>query len=184
MEQTIFRDQNGNLWLLRGTNLIPVDVNNPEMIRMMQSSNLYNTGLNMTPDEAKKFIFVIVNDKPEELNQWFTTNPKQVFYKPTTQVDINPILALRILKQFGFRLYQDVNGLRRIESVDHWLQNFMAQNFQNPYVQNMILNPSTGVLAYLHNLVNLINSNPAILNRVNNIGEAQRIIVFRKERTP
>lgn len=85
--------------------------------------------------------------------------------------NLHPVLALRILQQFGFRKYRvfdEVAGgqLYKVESVKHWLQNYMATKFDNAEVQKMFHDAKTNtILKYLDLVSQFVNANPAIINK-------------------
>ena len=118
-------------------------------------------------------------------DRWLEENSKNVFYKLNTPITIHPIFALKILQTFGFRVVNGDDNLLYVEDVNHWLQTKMDQTFQSPIIRQFIRDLNSGVRLWLHELVYLINSNPAVLNRdINNIRDALFIIDEYKKSAP
>lgn len=185
MERTIFRDQHGNLWLLKNVELVPYGPNDPATLESMKLRNLYGTGLSMSQDEFKQFLPVLLSNNISDTDNWFKTYNTQTFYNPNIPMNIHPIMALRILQKFGFQKYIDQDGLYKVEDVEHWRVFSMPRVFPSQASQSVILNTSTGIVSYLNQLVNFINSNPGILNRnINDIGNAQQIVILRRQKIP
>ena len=81
---------------------------------------------------------------------------------------IHPIIALQILRQFGFRKFQEYDNtldmnVWKIESVDHWLQHFVRKQCHVDEFDT-IINECRHVLSYLQGVCLFINNNPDILN--------------------
>lgn len=167
---TVFRDGNGNLWLLKDTELLPYGMDDPVTQNILTRANLYGTGLNFSANEVHQFVTIILEETPEltAFDNWILSHANQVFYITGTPINIHPLMALRILQTFGFRKFVDNTRIMQIESVDHWLNN-MPTVFTDIQLQNIIRNRNNHLLEYLENLVDFINGNPAILNRhINN----------------
>jgi len=109
------------------------------------------------------------------LSKWANdsaNNGKSLFELQQEDIkNLHPVLALRILQQFGFRKYRvfdEVAGgqLYKVESVKHWLHNFMATKFDQAEVQKMFHDGKTNtILKYLDLVSQFVNANPAILNK-------------------
>lgn len=167
---TVFRDGNGNLWLLQNTELLPYGMNDPITQNILTKANLYSTSLNFSADEVQHFVRILLEENPDltAFDNWILSHANKIFYITGTPINIHPLMALRILQTFGFKKFIDNTRIMKIESVDHWLNN-MSTIFTDPQIQNIIRNRNNHLLEYLQNLVDFINGNPAILNRhINN----------------
>lgn len=184
MRETIFRDQNGNLWLMKNYKLFRYMDNDPETIRSLRMENLSGTGLNMTVGNFRKLMFNYLLNDNEPFENWFQLNLGEIFYMPYTEVNMHPVIAIRFLNKFGVKKF-NANGVFFVEDVSHWLANSMEQHFQDPNVRRMIRNPKTGIIEWLNQLINFVNSNPTILNpHIVNISYAFRIIEEYQRRLP
>lgn len=72
---------------------------------------------------------------------------------------VNVVYALRVLQAFYFRTYTDGKGHKRIESVDHWVQDVLPRYFDEEF-QKLILDETSGILAglsTLHSQLTILN---------------------------
>ena len=79
--------------------------------------------------------------------------------------NIHPVLALRVLQQFGFKKYKDTDGLWKVQTVQQWLDKYMSKRFDNADIQKILRGESREVLNYLDLVAQYVNANPAILNK-------------------
>jgi len=84
--------------------------------------------------------------------------------------DMHPIVALRTLQKFGFRKHKVYvaeigQELWRVESADHWRNNYLKKHFTIDKVRKMFDHKTFHIFMYLDRISGYVNSNPAILNK-------------------
>lgn len=159
-----------------------IDLNDDETKRMLKSSNkCYGTYLDLEGENCKDFIHeCLISNDPNALEKCLRDRVGKASFWNIAREDIkelHPIVALRILQRFGFHKYQteDSNGVSvwKVESVEHWLKNYMAKQFTSDTVQDMLRqNDTYHILDYLQMVSNYVNCNPGILNK-NYVSTAQ-----------
>jgi hypothetical protein len=172
----ISRDSNGNFYKEVNGRKVPIGRDDQETINVLKANNYcFGTYVNGSTDDCNKFIFeALLSQDADALDKVLTEmKQKQNFFKVATDdiKNLHPVLALRILQQFGFHKYQvydDSAGMSlwKVESVSHWLKNYMADRFTTLELQQMITaNDQHYILSYLELVSQYVNSNPAILNK-------------------
>ena len=175
--ETIFRDDDGNNWLLKDACLAPYGIDDQAIIKSISYQNFLNNGFNLSKEEFNEFMFSIVSPDKEYLTKWLVAHSNKNIYKRTQAISIHPLIAYRILQKFNFKSYKNATGIIKIESINSWLDHFMKGKIQDDGIRKMISNENTGIFAFLKNIMDFINANPAILNRqIINIGKAYQII--------
>lgn len=149
-----------------------------ETKRILKSAHsCYSTGVKAGSDaQCKRFIFeCLLSQDANSLDQCLVAlKSSPDFFKVATDdiKNIHPTLALRILQQFGFRKYQAHDAtagqqLWKVESVKHWLENYMTKKFSSQEVKEMITQKDQSyLLEYLKLVSDYVNANPAILNKL------------------
>lgn len=168
--------KNGKMYVNVNGKEEPVDVTDEWTKKAFEDSNkcygTYVRAANST--ECEKFLFEsLLSDNSTDLDNWLSKNQNKDFFKVAREdiKNLHPVLAVRILQQFGFRKYQttDENGMTiwKIESVNHWLKNYMKQRFNNDAkLTNLIKeNETWHIITYLDLVSQYVNCNPAILNK-------------------
>lgn len=168
--------KNGKMYVNVNGKEEPVDVKDEWTKKAFEDSNkcygTYVRAANST--ECEKFLFEsLLSDNSTDLDNWLSKNQNKDFFKVAREdiKNLHPVLAVRILQQFGFRKYQttDENGMTiwKIESVNHWLKNYMKQRFNNDAkLTNLIKeNETWHIITYLDLVSQYVNCNPAILNK-------------------
>lgn len=82
---------------------------------------------------------------------------------------MTPIVALNLLKKFGFRTYKifDMEAscdIMKVEDVSHWLKTYMKKIFDNDTKAQSAIEGNDKILQYLNLVVEFVNANPEILN--------------------
>lgn len=140
------------------------------------SHNCYGTGFKGDDKECKRLMFeCLLSQDPASLqaclSDWANSGKSMFELAKDDIKNLHPVLALRILQQFGFRKYSvfddEAGGqLYKVESVKHWLHNYMVKQFDQESVQKMFHDGKTNtILKYLDLVSQFVNANPAILNR-------------------
>ncbi|AYV77156.1 MAG: hypothetical protein Barrevirus15_4 [Barrevirus sp.] len=172
----IKRDASGKLYREIGGQRVYLGAEDEETKRLLKASHAcYSTGIKTDEATCKKFIFeCLLSQDPDSLNKCLASLRlgADFFNVATSDIkNIHPVLALRILQQFGFRKYQKYDPqagqqLWKVESVKHWLENYMAKKFNVKDIRSMIKQPDQHYLmTYLDLLSQYVNANPAILNK-------------------
>jgi hypothetical protein len=159
MSNIIKRDTLGRLYKFYNGRKIYLDSEEEFKQIVRFDSNCYSTGLKpKNIAECRNFIFeCILQDNPtvkcmtdlRDNGEFFNVSIDEIIH-------MHPLLALKILQQFGFRKFLN-RQLWAVESVESWLTTSGSQfvQFKNhPYF-----------LSYLNKLVLFVNANPAILNK-------------------
>ena len=76
--------------------------------------------------------------------------------------NVDPIVALRILRRFCFKQTVDSNGVTVVESYEHWEARHLGSNEGKGLREVLKENVELG--QYLKGIIDFVNSNPAILN--------------------
>ncbi|ARF09381.1 hypothetical protein Indivirus_1_4 [Indivirus ILV1] len=174
------RDTNGLYVDMNGTKAYLNATDAETRNRLQSAHNCYGTGVNKGNNtngnvECKRFIFeCLLSQDASSLDTCLRDLMTQKdFFKVAVEdiKNIHPVLALRILQQFGFRKYQvhdSTAGMQlwKVESVNHWLENYMTKKFTSQDVSDMIKqNDQYHLLSYLKLVSQYVNANPAILNK-------------------
>lgn len=171
----IKRDHSGLYVEVDGTKAY-LGANDDKTKELLRSAHkCYSTGTKGSDAACKKFIFeCLLSQDAASLDSCLKGLKSATdFFKVAVEdiKNIHPVLALRILQQFGFRKYQSADNaagmqLWKVESVSHWLENYMTKKFKAVDVQNMIkADDQYHLLSYLRLLTQYVNANPAILNK-------------------
>jgi hypothetical protein len=75
---------------------------------------------------------------------------------------MDPKIAMKLLKQFGFDTVKIYNGQYRFQTVDEWLNELSRKGIDPTTIQSIRTN-STAIV-YIENLVDYVNRDPKILN--------------------
>jgi len=174
-QNIITRDSNGKF--MRTINGIKVEYGkeDAETIRALKAShNCYGTYVN-AKDEAtcKRYIFeCLLSQDPDALDKCIKNiGLTPDFFKVATDDirSLHPVLALRILQQFGFQKYKEQDStsgmqLWKVESVSNWLKTVLKPKYPN--LSDMLAQPGQRqILEYLDLVSQYVNANPAILNK-------------------
>jgi ribosomal protein S13 len=130
-----------------------------------QTRNCGAYGFAKDPVKCAEFLKSVANNNSSKLAEL----AEQMDEAVTTQAvqSVNPRLAMAILKTYGFRrkmCMDKVAGrqLEKYQSVNEWLETFVDKKFQSKEASSIKANKKIQNLLKL--LVQLINSNPSILN--------------------
>ena len=183
----IRRDADGKLYRMVDDKKVLLGAEDEHTRKVLKSAHdCYSTGVKAGDDEqCKKFIFeCLLSQDADSLNNCLIKLRTNLdFFKVAVDdiKNIHPVLALRILQQFGFRKYQVQDAvagmpLWKVESVKHWLENYMAKKFKAADVRDMIKqNDQHYLLDYLSLVSQYVNANPAILNK-NYSGSSDEVV--------
>ena len=107
----------------------------------------------------------LLNDDAESLDKCLQSARNVDFNKVSKdQVsNMHPLVALRTLQKFGFKtrsIYDPLSGsnLEKVQSVDDWLNSLSDSK------RTDIIRSNSQLIKYLSLIVDLVNSNPGILN--------------------
>lgn len=172
------RDSNGNLVKkVNGKNVIYGEMDDATIKELNTKSNCFTTQLKFNDSvKCDKYIHKCLLDDDAEgldecLNDYLKNN--NFFKVAENEVDnMHPLIALRTLQKFGFHAVMKFDNkaqvqLKKIQSIDDWLNGFMAKRFSKSDMQKVFTGSSknTNLLTYLKLVVNHVNRNPAILNK-------------------
>jgi hypothetical protein len=173
--QIISRNADGNLLVKIDGKTYEYGANDDETRKVFKASHkCYGTYVNDDGETCKKFMFEALLSQDKKAIENFLKDLKmQDFYKTATSdiKNMHPVIALRILQQFGFHKYQSYDSeaggqLYKVEDVNHWLNTYMKKKFTDVQVQQMIdQNDTYQILSYLDLVSQFVNANPAILNK-------------------
>jgi hypothetical protein len=167
----------GNVWHKIGNTYKKVvngEVVESDLKNLKASDNCYSSGRAGSTEACHKHIFnCLLNDDATSLEQCVKNleNDSKPFAEIAREEinNIHPVVALRTLQRFGFHthnVFDDEAGtrLKKVECVEHWLENFMKKTFTEAEVQNSI-EGNDRLTAYLGMLTEFVNANPGILNK-------------------
>jgi hypothetical protein len=173
MRRKFVRDASGQLLMKDPDNPNPVNVLDDHYLNEAMSGQCYNTGV--PTDQCPKFMFeCLLGDNPNATQICIEQLKASGNFIDAAKNDIknlHPILALRILQQFGFRKYQEYDHvasmpLYKVECVNSWTKHYLAKNVGAEQIKQMISDEnSRTLLTYLDLIVQFVNANPAILNK-------------------
>lgn len=160
---------------------VPIGEEDEETKNTLRAAHkCYNTGFQGDDKDCKNFMFECLLSQDTGalqacLARWASDSAKTGKSPFEIKVEdiknLHPVLALRILQQFGFRKYrvhdETAGGqLYKVESVKHWLANYMKKQFSDEAIQKMFHDGKTNeILKYLDLVSQFVNANPAILNK-------------------
>jgi hypothetical protein len=172
----ISRDANGKM--VRTVNGVKVELgaeDDETNKTIKQSHYCYSTHVNNTGENCRRFIFECLLSQDASSLDKCLKDLKLVpdFFKVATNdiKTLHPVLALRILQQFGFHKYQEydeIAGMQlwKVECVSHWLKTYMQSKFTSQEIRDMITQDGQyHILSYLDLISQFVNANPAILNK-------------------
>lgn len=170
----ISRDANGKLMITVDGKTVEYGQEDDYTRKILKAShNCYGTYTNGDDAQCKKFIFECLLSQDENALEKCLADKKLTadFFKVATDdiKNLHPVLALRILQQFGFHKYEefdDVAGMKlwKVESVKNWLKTVLQPKYPN--LSSMINQPGQDhILGYLDLISQYVNANPAILNK-------------------
>lgn len=165
-------DNNGDLVTVQNGKKVVWDESNEELIKQLKRSNKcyssrFNESTCVTAMEK-----CVLSSNPDDLKDCIAamgmTNDLVKDLKENIS-HLNPIVALRVLENFGFKQCEryDINAgmkLNKIQSVSEWKNGFLVQRF-GAEKGRQILAGQTALEAYLHLLVQFVNANPGLLNQ-------------------
>ncbi len=141
-----------------------------------RDKNCFGTYVEVDGEECQKWasaVFDINNDNVEFIN-FLKTKDGDFFDIADTNIgDMHPVMAVQILKKFGFRKYYcyDVKAgttLYKIESIEHWLKHVIQCHLytKNSEIERLI-NSQNGykLKRYLALIYGYVNCNPGIINK-------------------
>lgn len=174
MKKKFVRDSSGNL-LMEEPGKAGLSVMGDEYFNQVSNvqDNCYNTGV--PGGQCNKFMFeCLLSNESETTKKCIDSLMASDDFFGEARADIknlHPILALRILQQFGFRKYQEYDHvasmpLYKVECVNSWMKHYLAKNVSADQIKAMISDDrSAHLLKYLGLVVQFVNANPAILNK-------------------
>ena len=178
-----------NIWTRNANGKLSKKVNGDEIIygelddgtdkALRASSNCFTTQLKFNAEQGPKCVKYIhkclLEDDADGLDECFEDFLKHGNFFKTVQSEVDnmhPLIALRTLQKFGFHAVMKFDEkaqiqLKKIQSVDDWLNGFMAKKFSKAEMQKVFEGNSKNenLLTYLKLVVNHVNRNPAILNK-------------------
>jgi hypothetical protein len=146
-----------------------------ELIKFLKEPHeCYGTYVNGNQEQCNKFIFECLMSKdPDSLVKCLNITKFKDFYQvaKTDISNLHPVLALRILQQFGFRKYKEFDetagmDLWKVECASHWLEHYVYKKYSKETFASMLHdNNQKQILSYLNLVSQYVNSNPSILNK-------------------
>lgn len=168
------RDTNGELYM-EDENGNKTKVNDGAEMERMLNQQCFGTGLKGGPEKCNQFMFECLLSDPKNLDKCITdlTGDGNGFYAAAVEdiKHLHPIVALRILQQFGFHKYKTQDSragypIYKVESVGSWVKNYLAQHYGTSELQTLLRGDhSRPLLDYLSLMTQFVNANPAILNK-------------------
>lgn len=174
------REKNGDL-VMQDENGHTVKVNDEAQMLHMLRADCYGTGAKELYDadgnslnKCTKFMFeCLLSNDENALDQCISNLQVKGFANAAVDdiKNLHPILALRILQQFGFHKYkvhdsQAGFAIYKVESVDSWIKNYLTKHFAPQKLGELLNNgPSQPLFQYLNLMAQFVNANPAILNK-------------------
>jgi hypothetical protein len=146
------------------------DINNP---KLKASYNCYSSMLYPGNQEGcnKYMLECLSNNDPAGLKECLKHLESADFDKVVKEEinNMQPIIALRTLQKFGFRVTDAYDSemrmqVKKVETVQHWLENYMKSKFGDNETSKTIVD-NQSLLRYLTLIVQFVNANPAILNK-------------------
>jgi len=139
-------------------------------------NNCYTTLVNGADNkECEDYVFkCLLNDDSNSMEQCLDKLSKENFYEGAMKEinNMHPLVALRTLEKFGFQsiLGYDETArmkIRKVQSVEDWIQNYMTKKFTSSDVQKVISGGSrnTRLIEYLRLVSEFVNRNPTLLNK-------------------
>ena len=172
------RNKNGHLSkIINGKEIIYGEMDDATIKELNTQSNCFTTQLKFNDSTmCDKYIHqCLLEDDAEGLDKCFNNYLKHDnFFKiAEKEVDnMHPLIALRTLQKFGFHAIMKYDNkaqiqLKKIQSIDDWLNGFMAKKFSKNDMQAVFSGnkKNDSLLMYLKLVVNHVNRNPAILNK-------------------
>lgn len=137
----------------------------------LSKDNCYSTQVKGA--QCTKFIAdVIISDDPESLAKYLDNLKMDdsafalTVGKEMEEIsNINPTLAVKILRKFGFverSIPSRGREIKKFESFGDWIRNLKTKGLTDATIKN--IEKATKLKLYLEVLVNFVNTNPAILN--------------------
>jgi hypothetical protein len=169
------RDSAGTLIMTKDGVDTPYGPNDENTTKALKASySCYSTIVNDNGDKEKcrKYIFECLLDSDANgLSKCIDLLKDKDFFTVATEeiVKMQPLIALRTLQKFGFRVNDEYDGelkmnIKKVESVDHWTKSYMTKKFTDKQVTDAI-SSNSALRDYLSLIVQYVNANPAILNK-------------------
>lgn len=170
MKQVVSRDADGKLFIHPEgeKEKVPVDINDPKFAQYFgQPNKCFSLGFKKSDGNCATLFECLVDNNLENTDCLAALRASKdgFFAQAKEEIGaIHPVLALRVLQQFGFKKYHDrLDGLWKVQNVDHWLRSTVNDNSQ---LQTLMRDDaSKQILQYLNLVAGYVNSNPAILNK-------------------
>ncbi len=135
----------------------------------------FGTYANLHGDDCSNWArAILAGNEQEFLNELENVSRKGDIYTVTkTSLEkMHPVMALQILRKFGFRKhrhYDDKAGteLYKVENVNHWCENVVKNSIDaKVQIKNLVNSPNgQNLLTYLNLVSQYVNCNPGILNK-------------------
>lgn len=143
-----------------GMRILPVDI---------EKNNCYTTQFKGNDAECHKFIYeLILNEDADSFNKYFSNFNDSLFAIRAKDeiLNINPDIAVRLLKKFGFNIntIPTLSGrsVQKFESLYEWMKRLDSTGVSKGTIDN--IRKATHLKTYLELLVHFVNNNPSILN--------------------
>ncbi|QKF93935.1 hypothetical protein QKU48_gp0477 [Fadolivirus algeromassiliense] len=166
LKEVIVRKADGKAYMLKNGKEISLDFDNADMLSHLKNSQCFSLGLGK--DQCATVFECLVNGNlDKKCLDALKTNKDGFFAAAKDQIsNIHPVLALRVLQQFGFKKYKDsLDGLWKVQSVNHWLNSTVKGKFNDADIKEIFRGDSRDVLNYINLVAEHVNANPAILNK-------------------
>jgi hypothetical protein len=147
----------------------------PEVIELKDvKDGCYGSHVNAKDDaHCKKWFESITSKNPADFTAFLQSIKHSNFFNAakTNISAMHPLMALSILRQFGFRqhlVYDNKAGteLYKVETFKHWEKTFLKDHTSSADIIEMLKNPDANYLAqYLDLISQYVNCNPVILNK-------------------
>lgn len=139
-----------------------------------EDNDCFGTQVNLSGDLCKDWALMILNEKEEpkfmELLGEIVTKGDFFNVTKTALSQMHPLMALSILKKFGFRKSKQYDGkagmsLYKVEAVHHWLKHVVNANSEPGSLKAHLSTPGfDNTKKYLALVREYVNCNPGILN--------------------
>ena len=159
------RDEAGLYKVINGErknyNFNDVDKNNDTCF----GTHLNAKNANMNNDQCVQFVRECLIGDCENLPAVLTRLQNKDLFKEAHKEcqNVDPTIALRILRRFCFKQRDNEHGLAEVESYEHW-ENRYLMSAESKGLRE-VLKENTELSQYLKGIIDFVNSNPAILNK-------------------
>lgn len=171
--QNIWKRSGDTLYTMKNGQKIVHSLDDKEFQNLLTSSNnCYTTGAFEDKTSCRAFMNeCLLDSDPKNIMKCIRVMENQDFGAAAKKEisNMTPIVALNLLKKFGFRTYKlfDTEAgfdILKVENVSHWLKTYMKKIFNEDKNAQTAIENNDKILQYLNLVVEYVNANPGILN--------------------